>query len=257
MKKLSLLIIPFLFPMVSHAEDWNYSLTPYLWVPTISVESNNIDNSGTGTEVGPSDYLSALDFGFMINGEARKDKLVIKGDLIYLDFSVDDAQLNRPVLKVEADAGLTGFVPTLLAGMNVVETDNYHMDVLAGWRRADLEFSVDATVTLGPFTRGERVVDLDMGYDDFLLAVNGEYDFPGSNWSMPYYADIGTGDSDLTWQAMIGVDYAFDSWKLNLNYRHLEYDFGDVSGSYRGAPASIKNLEMVFSGPSIGAKFEF
>lgn len=53
------------------------------------------------------------------------------------------------------------------------------------------------------------------------------------------------------------VNYAFDSWEFHLNYRHLEYDFGDVSGRYIGNPVTTDNLEMVFSGPSIGAKFVF
>ena len=255
MKKIIAATLALAAPLTSQAGEWEYSLTPYLWLPTISVDSKNVDESGNDLDVGPTDYLEALDFGFMMAGEARKDKLVLKGDFMYLDFSVDEKEVKTPI--VTADASLTGFVPTLLAGMNVIETDNYHMDILAGWRRADLEFSVDATVTLGPINRGDRVVDLDMAYDDFLLAVNGQYDFAGSNWSMPYYADIGAGDSDLTWQAMIGLDYAFDSWKLHMNYRHLDYDFGDVSGTVLSKSVVAEDIEMVFSGPSIGAKFEF
>jgi hypothetical protein len=255
MKKIFAAAMIMATPFGSQAGDWEYSLTPYLWLPTISVDSNNVDGNGNGLDVGPTDYLEALDFGFMMAGEARKDKLVLKGDFIYLDFNVDEKEVKTPI--VTADASLTGFVPTLLAGMNVIETDNYYMDILAGWRRADLEFSVDATVTVGPINKGVRVVHLDMSYDDFLLAVNGQYDFAGSNWSVPYYADIGAGDSDLTWQAMIGLDYAFDSWKLHMNYRHLDYDFGDVSGTVLGNSVVAEDIGMVFSGPSIGAKFEF
>ena len=131
------------------------------------------------------------------------------------------------------------------------------MDLLVGWRRADLDFSLDANATLGPFTKGQRVVDLEMKYDDFLLAVNGKYTFSQSNWSMTYYADIGEGDSDLTWQAIIGVDYKFDAFDLNVSYRHVEYEFGDIDGRFLSTPMSIKDVNMEFSGPLVGAKFQF
>ena len=59
---------------------------------------------------------------------------------------------------------------------------------------------------------------------------------------MPYYADIDTGDLDMTWQAMIGVDYKFESWKLHLNYRHLDYDFG-LQGLLLVVQGTVPGLE--------------
>ena len=32
---------------------------------------------------------------------------------------------------------------------------------------------------------------------------------PNREWFVPYYADIGTGQSDFTWQAIGGIGYAF------------------------------------------------
>ena len=31
------------------------------------------------------------------------------------------------------------------------------------------------------------------------------------NWYVPDHLDVGTGESDLTWQGMVGMAYAFDS----------------------------------------------
>ena len=42
--------------------------------------------------------------------------------------------------------------------------------------------------------------------------------------AVPYYADVGTGSSDLTWQAAGGVAYAFGGWDAMLMHRHLYYD---------------------------------
>ena len=64
---------------------------------------------------------------------------------------------------------------------------------------------------------------------------------------MPYYADVGAGDADLTWQAMVGVTYNWNWGGVSLVYRHLSYDMdGD------------KLLQDVaVSGPALGLTFRF
>jgi hypothetical protein len=43
---------------------------------------------------------------------------------------------------------------------------------------------------------------------------------------MPYYLDVGTGSSNWTWQALLGVGYAFDWGDVNLSDpQPLAYDF--------------------------------
>ena len=78
MKKIIATALIMAAPLSSQAQasDWEYSLTPYLWLPTISVDSSDYDGSGNNMDVGPTNYLEALDFGFMIAGEARKDKII-------------------------------------------------------------------------------------------------------------------------------------------------------------------------------------
>ena len=43
-------------------------------------------------------------------------------------------------------------------------------------------------------------------------------------WAMPYHFDIGTGDSDLTWQAELGVTYSFGWGDIGAVWRYLDYD---------------------------------
>jgi len=47
------------------------------------------------------------------------------------------------------------------------------------------------------------------------------------HWYLPYYADIGTGDSDLTWQLFGGIGYMFNWGDIKLGYRYLKYDQDD------------------------------
>ena len=65
---------------------------------------------------------------------------------------------------------------------------------------------------------------------------------------MPYYVDVGAGDSDLTWQATAGIGFRAGSvWDLNLVYRHLEWDF-DSAGLID---------DINFSGPTFGVIFRW
>ena len=66
-------------------------------------------------------------------------------------------------------------------------------------------------------------------------------------WFVPYYADVGAGDSDLTWQAMAGIGYEASWGETSLVYRHLEWDQGD--------DGLLKKLS--FSGPAVAFKFRF
>ncbi len=69
----------------------------------------------------------------------------------------------------------------------------------------------------------------------------------GGNWFSPYYLDIGTGDTEFTWQALAGVGYRWDWGDLILAYRHLSYDMGND-----------KLLQSAdFSGPALGVVFHF
>ena len=70
---------------------------------------------------------------------------------------------------------------------------------------------------------------------------------PGARAPDARVLDVGTGDSDLTWQAMLGAGYAFDWGDLVAVWRYLDYDMpsGDL----------VENLDA--NGPAIGVTFKF
>ena len=82
---------------------------------------------------------------------------------------------------------------------------------------------------------------------DAIVGVRGRAKIGESKWYVPYYLDIGTGESDFTWQAMAGAGYAFRSLDLLVAYRHLDYDFGSENG--------IKDLYL--SGPLVSVSFHW
>ena len=81
---------------------------------------------------------------------------------------------------------------------------------------------------------------------DGILGVKGRLAL-NDRWFLPFYDDVGTGDTDLTWQAFGSVGYEFDWGEVSLAYRYLEYDQGDD-----------KLLQDIgFGGVKLGVGFRF
>jgi hypothetical protein len=80
---------------------------------------------------------------------------------------------------------------------------------------------------------------------DAHVGIRGQILFPDSRWFIPYYFDIGTGESKLTWQALVGVGYSFDWGEVTLAMRSLSYDFDK------------DNADLTLTGPGLGVGFRW
>ena len=128
------------------------------------------------------------------------------------------------------------------------------LDVFGGLRyfgiKASTDWQLTATVT-GPgsgqtFPRAGSISER-MDLWDGIIGVKGRVWIGRSNWSIPYYFDVGTGSSSLTWQGLLGVAYSWEVIGVTLAYRHLYYD--------------QKNDKLIqdmrFSGPALGVTFRW
>jgi hypothetical protein len=239
-------------------DQWTFAVTPYLWLPNVNgslkYDLPNIDPSPE-VETGPNDYLENLEMAFMISAEARKNKWSIFTDYIYLDFGDEnsrvksfDGNLIDATVDLGTKSSLTGGLWTLVGGYAVVQNPGTTLDVIGGFRYLSLEAKTDWTLS-GPIgllpPSGSISQDSDLW--DGIIGVRGHVKLGDSNWAIPYYADVGAGDSDLTWQAMAGITYNWNWGGVSLVYRHLSYDMDDDQ--------LIQDVE--FSGPALGATFRF
>ena len=79
----------------AHAEtsedEWQFRLTPYIWLPTIAGTVNYSappgDGGGPNVDIGPVDWLELLNFGVLIGGSARKGRFLMFTDIVYLSMS--------------------------------------------------------------------------------------------------------------------------------------------------------------------------
>jgi hypothetical protein len=245
------------------ADPWKFSITPYLWLPTIDgTLKYNIPPGAGGSpsfEVGPNDYQFALE----IAGEVRKGRWSVFTDLIYLSFSTATTGFKSvdfggsfvsSSANVSGNTSVRGAIWTLGAGYAVLPDRPVTLDVFGGLRYAGLEASTDWQLTLditGPgagqtFPRaGSTSQRMDLW--DGIVGVRGSAWLGSSNWSIPYYFDVGAGSSIVTWQGLLGLAYSFKWGDVSLAYRYLYYD--------QGSDKLLQN--MSFRGPTLGATFRF
>jgi len=118
---------------------------------------------------------------------------------------------------------------------------------LAGFRYVDVASELKLNI------RGsDGVVDTssrssrDLTEWDGILGIKGQVRLGGGRWYMPCYLDVGTGSSNWTWQALLGVGYAFDWCDANLSIRSLSYDFKGKN-----------DADLRMTGPTLGATFRW
>lgn len=244
--------------MAQPASAQTFSVTPYVWLPNINGDLKfNIPPGATGSpsvEAGPNDYLENLDMALMIAGEAELGGWSLFTDLIYLDFSNENAAVrtvNGPgPIEVPVDVGsqltFKGLEWTLGAAADLVNREDMKVQIFTGVRYLGpdvrLNWQLDGPLNLLPES---GTVERESDLWDGLIGIRGQGSI--GSWIFPYYLDVGAGSSDLTWQASAGVGYRWGWGDLQASYRHLAYDQDDEE--------LLQDFD--FSGPAFGATFRF
>jgi hypothetical protein len=223
------------------ASDWEFIAEVYGWMPSLNPELT----SGQDLEIDFGDILDTLQFTFMGAFKAKKDRWGLFADVVYLDI----AQTKRGTISVgpeevadRVSVEMKSWIITLGASYEFARTRNSMFEVVGGARCLSIETIIDANI--GPIARG--IDETDTVWDGFV-GVAGRTEL-NNKWALTYYADIGGGGSDLTWQAHASVDYSLnDTIDLTAGYRHLDWQFDDFGP-----------LDRLFvTGPYVGAKFRF
>jgi hypothetical protein len=228
---------------------WQFTGALYLW----GYDVGGTTKRGSDIEADFDDLLDATDFAFMGALEARKNKWLLFTDLINFDISSDStSNLSIPIgpihlpVTTTARTDLKGWVVNLAGGYNVYSQNKTRLDVIGGARYLDL--SMDLFLQLQSLGPGRsRTFKESHSILDGIIGLKGKTAL-GERWFLGYYADVGGGDSSLTWQASALIGYQPTRWlDLALGYTHLEWDFGSTP--------VIDNLN--FSGPNLGVIFHW
>jgi hypothetical protein len=245
------------------ADDWRFAFTIYGWLPTmggnVSVPLEEVQD--ISFKMDPSDVLDALEMTFQGAAAVQKGRWGAATDVIYLDlagtgknersFEIGDEKIPAQA-QLKVRGSLSGWIWTTGVTYQVIDDAAYSMHAFGGARmldltvetRLDLTGDISGTPLPGRSARGET----EDTWWDAVVGVKGRYDMgEEQGWFMPYYVDIGTGESDFTWQAMLGVGYSFGWGDLLAVWRYLDYDM----------PSSDNLRDMYSSGAAIGATWRF
>jgi len=216
--------------------DWHYTVTPYLWLPNVN-SSSKYEEGGRvlETEIGPNDYLSNLKFVLMINGTAHKGDWGMLADFLYINFEGEKTRIktiNGPLglikdpINLDTSTGLKGSVWTFAGTYAPVHNAGGYFELLAGFRLLSLDASLSWNLegNTGGLSKIGSVAKSSSKWDG-IVGGKGMMKFGKGRWYMPYYADIGFGSENWTWQAAIGVGYRYNWGTIALVERSLSYTF--------------------------------
>ncbi|MFO1311065.1 MAG: hypothetical protein U1F41_03270 [Burkholderiales bacterium] len=241
-------------------DKWTFQAIVYGYFPDLSGTTKFPDRTGgSSINVGIDSILSNLNFTIMGELEARKGRWGMFTDLIYLDVGgskndTRDFAIGGHGVPASVSANLTldlkGTLWTLAGEYAAINEPSTLLYVFGGARLLDLDQKLGYTLTgdVGPFTGPGRSgsSDVSFSYWDAIVGVKGRYAFGDRReWFVPYYADIGTGQSDLTYQLFGGIGYSFSWGSVLAGWRYLDYNFKSSS--------TVESLN--FNGPMIGVAF--
>jgi hypothetical protein len=238
--------------------SWEFTVTPYAWLPHVDAALRYEPPGTGGTPVPMTDLLKFLNGALFLSGEARKGKWGLAADLVYCDFEKVGSNVTTVVgpggatevpINTGTTTSLTGYMVSVTGNYSLVRQPGNNFDILAGVRYTHLgttlDWSFDTAVGSLPARAGSVGRDIDLW--DGVVGFRGKLGFGGGKWFVPYYLDAGAGTSKFTWQAMLGVGYAFGWGDLLLAYRNLSFEQGDNQ--------PVEHFRL--TGPALGAAFHF
>jgi hypothetical protein len=174
--------------------------------------------------------------------------------VLYMDVGGDTSQvrnfsINGAAVPVSTDLSLDlkAVVWTLAGQYRVVSTPSWTVDLLGGARMLYLKAAVDYTIS-DPLRSNQGSRETSGTTWDGIVGTKGRYGFGDQRqWFVPFYLDLGTGQSALTWQASTGIGYSFRWGDVIATWRYL--DWNGRSGKH------VEDLSL--NGPMLGAELHW
>ena len=245
------------------SEKWMFTATIYGYLPDIGGKLNfPVDAGGSSINVDASTLIDHLKMTFMGALDVHNGKWGAFTDVLYLDVGgsksqTHDFSIGRQGIPASTTADLNldlkGFVWTIAGEYRVASDPKaWTVDVLAGARMLGVKPTLGWSIQgdLGPIPESGRSGSKQIKENlwDGIVGVKGRFALSDDRrWNLPFYLDVGTGQTQLTWQAAAGVSYSYKWGDVIGMWRYLAWN--DSSGS------PIESLN--FNGPMIGVTFRW
>ena len=202
-------------------DEWQFQLTPYLWIVGISGQAG-IRDLVVDVESGLTDSDVHLNFGFMATFEARKNRWIILTDLQYSSLGTERPR-PQAIIFNEATADFKTFILDPEIGYRVAQNreKGRSLDVLGGIRYWHLE----ADINLNSNIVASRFASASRHWVDVVGGVRGR-----ANLTPKFFVvgkgDLGGGGSKFTYQLFGGAGYQFNqTFSILGGYRNLSVNY--------------------------------
>ena len=241
---------------------WQFTATVYGWFPTINGKINFPGDLGsTDIHVPFHDTLEHLKMGVMGAFDAHNGRWGMFTDVLYMDVGgvksqTSDFSIGSIALPASATTSLSldlkSVVWTVAGEYRMASDPAWTVDLLGGARMLYIKPTLGYSITgaLGPIVipgrDGSKAISETLW--DAIIGIKGRYAFGDKReWFVPFYLDVGTGATKLTWQGVAGVGYAFHWGDVTATWRYLDWN------AKSGKP--IADLNM--GGPMLAVAFHF
>ncbi len=257
-----LAVLALALPVTADAANrpWRFEAALYAWVSELDGDIAVRDNaSGVYWVVRPENYFEGTTMLFGVRLEASDGLFGGFLDLTYVGFDdtgpvrFETASAVEPI-EGEGELEHSGGVATFAGTLSLTNHRRYPTQFLLGGRYidtdTDFQWTIDDDVSLPPFLGHKGTADASYSAWDAIAGLRGRIflsDKRNAPWFVSYYADVGTGQSDLTWLATLGAGFRFTNGHLGLEWRYLRYD----------VPEDALRENFSFSGPAFTAAFRF
>lgn len=254
-----------LVPATAEADETGaveFRATVYGWLPDVAGRTT-FPGSGSASDIriDASTLLDSLEMTFMGSFAVQRGRWGAFTDVLYLDLA-DTRSTSRGFAiggqplpagaTARASLDLQGWVWTLAGSYRAVDADGSGLDVVGGVRMLDAEqalgWQLEGNVGSIPVGSRQGSAWTSLQVWDAIVGVRGQWSLgDDGRWFVPYYLDLGAGESSLTWQTFAGVGYSFRWGDLTLAWRHLAYETNSDDG--------VEDVD--FDGPLIAASFRW
>lgn len=246
-------------PVLESANAWHVRASIMGYFPAVYGRTQFPGgNSGPGFRINPHTILRSLNFGFMGELHVTKGPWGALLHVRYTDLSKhlhgthDLGAPGVPVpVGVTGDFGLGAktTLMTLAGTYQAIASPQSDFYLLAGARllrdRQRLDYHLSAPIA-GMARDG--ISHANSTHWDGVIGVMGRQRLvQAPHWFIPYYLDVGAGDSRFTMQASLGVGYAFGWGEVSAAWRYVDYRYKGGTGVSR----------LRYTGPTVGMTWTF
>ena len=252
---LALVAASLLAPTASFAQDTStFRATVYGFVPSLVGDTAFQTPLGNSFDINRETLIENTDFALMGLLEVQKGRIGGFVDAMYFNLGTSKTATREVALpgapialpiKADAQLDIEAWVSEAALNIRALAGRAGHIDVFGGARRLEaigtLNYAFSSPLGAGP----QGVTEATNANWDAIGGVRGRVRV--GPLTIPYYADAGAGDSDLTWQVMTGVGYEMRHFDVGVMWRHIDYR---MKGERQ-----IADLEL--NGPSAGITFKW